>query len=118
MLLKAGLEALGIPARVVAVRTFNDGPGAVPLPQEALLPYVALRVEVPGSEPVWVDTSVRFGPFGELPEPAMGGREAYLLPEPGKPLEKVETPPMKDGARQGGAADAEAGRGRAAHRQG
>jgi len=43
-----------------------------------------------------VDTVVRFGPFGELPEPAMGEREAYLLPEPGRPLEKVKTPALKE----------------------
>ncbi|MBZ4415109.1 DUF3858 domain-containing protein [Myxococcus sp. RHSTA-1-4] len=94
--LKAGLDALGIPARVVAIRTFSTDPAPYLFPQDSLLPFVALRVEPPGSEPVWVDTSVRFGPFGELPEPAMGEREAYLLPEPGRPLEKVKTPPMKE----------------------
>ncbi|NVJ00657.1 hypothetical protein HV824_21410 [Myxococcus sp. AM009] len=94
--MKAGLDALGIPSRVVAVRTFNTDPSAYTFPQDALLPYAALRVEVPGTEPVWVDTSVRYGPFGELPELAMGGQEAWLLPEPGRPLQKVQTPPMKE----------------------
>lgn len=93
--MKAGLETLGIPSRVAAVRTFNTDPAPYLFPADAQLPYAALRVEVPGEAPVWVDTSVRFGPFGELPEAAMGEREAYLLPEPGKPLEKVKTPPLK-----------------------
>jgi hypothetical protein len=96
MLLKAGLESLGIPARLALVRTFSADPSPYVFPESSLLPYVALRVEVPGEEPVWLDTAVRFGPFGELPESAMGGLEAYLLPEPGRPLEKVKTPPMKD----------------------
>ncbi|AKQ68887.1 Cell division protein FtsK [Myxococcus hansupus] len=94
--MKAGLEALGIPSRVVAVRTFNTDPAPYTFPFDSLLPYAALRVEVPGSEPVWVDTSVRYGPFGELPELAMGGLEAWLLPEPGRPLQRVQTPAMKE----------------------
>ncbi|QSQ20060.1 DUF3858 domain-containing protein [Pyxidicoccus parkwayensis] len=96
LVMKAALNVLGIPARVAAIRTFNTDPAPYLFPQDSLLPFAALRVDVPGTGPVWVDTSVRFGPFGELPEPAMGGREAYLLPEPGRPLEKVETPPMKE----------------------
>ena len=40
---------------------------------------------------VWLDPVFRFGPFGELPELA-AERQALLLPEPGKSLEKVKTP--------------------------
>jgi hypothetical protein len=43
-----------------------------------------------------VDTTVRYGPFGELPENPMGGRPTYVLPEPGRPLEKVQTPPLNE----------------------
>ncbi|HEX5746588.1 MAG TPA: DUF3857 domain-containing protein [Archangium sp.] len=93
--LKAGLEALGIPARLVAVRTFSADPAEYLFPEESLLPYLGLRAEVPGEGPVWLDTTTRFAPFGELPEPALGERDAYLLPEPGRPLEKVKTPPVK-----------------------
>ncbi|WP_338870179.1 tetratricopeptide repeat protein [Myxococcus stipitatus] len=96
--MKAGLKELGIPARVAAIRTFNVDPTQYLFPNDSLLPYAALRVEVPGSEPVWLDTSVRHGPFGELPEFAMGEREAYLLPEPGFALEKVKTPALKEAA--------------------
>ncbi len=93
--LKAGLEALGIPARIAAVRTFSSDPAEYLFPEEALLPYLAVRAEVPGEGPVWLDTTTRYAPFGELPEAALGEREAYVLPEPGRPLEKVKTPPLK-----------------------
>jgi len=92
--LKAGLEALGIPARLVAVRTFSADPAEYLFPEESLLPYLAVRAEVPGAGPVWLDTTTRYAPFGELPESALGERDAYLLPEPGRPLEKVKTPPL------------------------
>src|SRR5262249_36751577 len=48
--------------------------------------------ELPGGEELWLDTSVRFGPFGVLPEQAMGQRDAWLLPEPGRPLLHKQTP--------------------------
>ncbi|MCP3104591.1 tetratricopeptide repeat protein [Myxococcus sp. K15C18031901] len=96
--LKAGLESLGIRTRVAAVRTFNVDPSDYLFPYDSLLPYAALRVELPGAEPIWVDTSVRYGPFGELPEYAMGERDAYLLPEPGRAPEKVKTPALKEAA--------------------
>ncbi|HZH02303.1 MAG TPA: DUF3857 domain-containing protein, partial [Myxococcaceae bacterium] len=88
--LKAGLEVLGVPTRIAAVRTFAVDPAPYRFPNEALFTYVCLRAQV-GGEEVWLDPLVRFAPFGELPEPARG-REAYLLPEPGHPLKKVKTP--------------------------
>ena len=94
-LLKASLEAVGIAARLAAVRTFSVDPAPYVFPGEGLFPYLCLRVEVPGSPPLWLDTLVRFGPFAELPEQAAGGREAYLLPEPGHPLERIVTPAGK-----------------------
>jgi hypothetical protein len=39
----------------------------------------------------WLDALVRFAPYGELPEQA-SGREAWVLPEPGKALENTRTP--------------------------
>jgi cellulose synthase operon protein C len=91
-LLRASLATLGIPTRLVAVRTFNVDPGPYTFPNEGLFPYLCLRVEPKGTEPVWLDTFVRYAPFGELPEQAANGREAYLLPEPGLPLEALRTP--------------------------
>jgi len=91
-LMKAALEAEGFPARVAMVRTFATDPNPYRFPNEALFPYGCLRVEVPGHEPVWLDTVIRYGPFGLLPEQAANGREAYLLPEPGRPLVVVKTP--------------------------
>ncbi|MBN1205338.1 MAG: tetratricopeptide repeat protein [Myxococcaceae bacterium] len=94
MLLKASLEVLGIPARIAVVHTFTVDQTPYLFPNEALLPYSCLRVEVPGEEPVWVDTTVRFAPFGELPENARGERDAFVLPEPGRPVLKLKTPPL------------------------
>jgi cellulose synthase operon protein C len=96
MLLKAGLESLGIPARLAVVRPFSSDPAPYLFPTESLLPFSCLRVLVPGGEPLWVDTTVRFGPFGQLPEHALGEREAYLMPEPGRPMEKLKTPPLAE----------------------
>lgn len=91
-LLKASLEALGFDTRLVAVRAFTSDPAPYLFPNEALLPYVCLRVALPGGGFVWLDPLVRFAPFGELPEFALGGLEAWLLPEPGRPMEQVKTP--------------------------
>jgi len=94
MLLYASLKALGFPTRMAAVRTFNADPAPYVFPAEALLPYLCLRVQLPDQSFIWLDPVFRFGPFGELPEMA-GGREAFLLPEPGARLEKVTTPASK-----------------------
>ena len=74
------------------IRTFAADPNPYRFPNEALFPYACLRVEVPGQAPVWLDTVIRFGPFGLLPEQAANGMEAYLLPEPGRPLVALKTP--------------------------
>lgn len=90
--MKASLEALGIPTRVAAIRTFAADPAEYRYPTETLLPYVALYAEPPGEAPLWLDTVVRYGPFGQLPEQAAGGREAWLFPEPGRPARALKTP--------------------------
>lgn len=95
-LLKASLEALGFPTRLVAVRTFAADPTPYRFPNPALYTYVCLRVSV-GERMVWLDPLIRYAPFGELPETARG-REAFLLPEPARagqparPLERTKTP--------------------------
>jgi tetratricopeptide (TPR) repeat protein len=93
MLLYAGLKAAGLPTRLAVVRTFNADPAPYLFPQESLLPYLCLRVELPAPEGgfVWLDPVFRYGPFGELPDVA-SDREALLLPEPGHPLQKARTP--------------------------
>jgi tetratricopeptide (TPR) repeat protein len=103
-LLKASLEAVGIPTRVAAVRTFSMDPAPYKYPSETLYPYLCLRAEVPGRPPLWLDTAVRYGPFGALPEAALGGRDVALLAEPGRPLASVKTPPAE--ARPGRRVDA------------
>lgn len=91
MLGYAALKSLGFPVRIAAIRTFNADPAPYLFPAEALLPYLCLRVELPDKSFVWLDPVFRFGPFGELPEMA-AGRDGFLLPEPGRPLEQVKTP--------------------------
>jgi tetratricopeptide (TPR) repeat protein len=91
-LMKGALEALGIEARLVAVRAFTTDPATYVFPNESLLPYLCLRVSLPQGQKVWLDPLVRFGPFGEIPEFGVGGLEAYVLPEPGRPMEKTTTP--------------------------
>lgn len=91
-LLYSALRALGFDARVVAVRAFTADPSPVVFPNENLLPYVCVRVLV-GEQAIWLDPFVRFAPFGELPEFALGGRDAFALPTPEKPLERLTTPP-------------------------
>jgi cellulose synthase operon protein C len=97
-LLRASLTTLGIPTRLVAIRTFSVDPARYTFPNEGLYPYLCLRAEPQGAKPVWLDTLIRYAPFGEIPEQAAGGREAYLLPEPGLPLEAVHTPPAGSAA--------------------
>ncbi len=44
---------------------------------------------------VWLDPMVRFAPFGELPELALGEREAWVLPRPGEAPERTVTAPRR-----------------------
>ncbi|MFN0063610.1 MAG: hypothetical protein ACKVPX_13970 [Myxococcaceae bacterium] len=92
LVMKAALEAVGLPARVALVRPFSVDPAPYLFPNETLFPYGCLRVTLPGGKHVWLDTVIRNAPFGELPEQVAGEREAYLLPEPSRPLERVTTP--------------------------
>lgn len=96
-LLYSSLVALGFDARLVAVRGFTSDPSAYVFPNEQLLPYLCVRVTLPDGD-VWLDPLVRFAPFGELPEFALGGREAFVLPTPNTPLERVKTPPVSERA--------------------
>ena len=82
-LLKAALEAQGFPARVAMVRTFATRPEPVPVPQRGALPVRVSAGGGPRTRAGWLDTVIRYGPFGLLPEQAANGLEAYLLPEPG-----------------------------------
>jgi len=96
--LKASLEAIGIPARVAVIRSFAADPAPFLFPTDGLLSYICVFAELPGGEELWLDTSIRFGPFGELPEQAMGQRDAWLMPEPGRALVHKKTPAARPGA--------------------
>lgn len=90
-LLTAALRARGFDARVVAVRAFTADPAAYRFPEESLLPYVCVLVRL-GDFSLWLDPAQRFAPFGELPEAALGAREAWVFPEPGRAAERLTTP--------------------------
>ena len=96
--LKASLEAIGIPARIAVVRSFAADPAPYLFPTEGLLSYICVFAELPGGEELWLDTSIRFAPFGQLPEQAMGQRDAWLMPEPGKLLLHKKTPAARPDA--------------------
>lgn len=91
-LLYSALRALGVDARLAAVRTFAADPSPYLFPSEGLYGYVCVFVRLAGGEGLWLDPLVRYAPFGELPEAATGSREAWLLPEPGRPAERLTTP--------------------------
>jgi tetratricopeptide (TPR) repeat protein len=91
-LLQASLAALGFDARLAAVRTFTADPAPYVFPNESLFPYVCVFVRLNDGSALWLDPLVRFAPFAELPEFAMGEREAWLFPRPGQEPEKVKTP--------------------------
>ncbi len=91
-LLVASLRALGVDARLAAVRAFTVDPKPYLFPNESLLPYISVRAALQDGTVIWLDPLVRFAPFGELPEFAMGERDAWLFPEPGRPLQVVKTP--------------------------
>lgn len=93
MMMKAGLEALGMTTRIAVMRPFTSDPAPYLFAADVLLAYPVLRVQLSEDETIWVDTGVRFGPFGQLPENALGGHTAYVLPEPGRGLEVLKTPP-------------------------
>jgi hypothetical protein len=75
------------------VRTFTVDPAPYLFPTEGLLNYLCVHVRLPDGGVLWLDPLVRFAPFDELPEFALGEREAWLLPEPGRAAERVTTPP-------------------------
>ncbi|MFN7135145.1 MAG: DUF3857 domain-containing protein, partial [Myxococcales bacterium] len=90
MLLRSALTVLGIPTRQALARPFNADPAAYRFPEGDLYAYPLLVVNLPGRAPLFLDPSVRFAPFGELPL-SVQDCEAALLPDVGGKLELVRT---------------------------
>jgi len=90
-LLYSALKSLGLDVRVAVTTTVFSNPNPVLFPLANNLGYWCLRLKLPGHPVLWLDTSTRFLPFATLPEYA-DGHMAYVLPEPGKPLEKERLP--------------------------
>ncbi|MBS2028670.1 MAG: hypothetical protein JST54_12280 [Deltaproteobacteria bacterium] len=92
-LLKGALKALGISSRIALVRPLAADPSTYLFPNTDLYTYPVLKVDLPDQPSLWLDPSVRYGPFGTLPDQVAGDREAVILPEPGEVLQLVKTPP-------------------------
>lgn len=90
LVLLAVLDALGIPARVALIRPFYVDPQPWRFPRLELYPVAAVRAEA-GGKVFWLDPSVRWAPFGELP-PGARDAEALVLPRPGESLRRERTP--------------------------
>jgi hypothetical protein len=94
-LLKALLDALGLPARLALVRPQAADRTEYRFPGPGLWSVPVLRVDLPGGVR-WLDPSLRQQPFGALAERALDA-EALLLPAPGEAPEVVRTPAANAG---------------------
>jgi hypothetical protein len=90
LLLKAVLDALGVPARIALVRPFEADPAPYRFQGGGLFSQPLLRIRAGGRE-LWVDPDERDAPFGSLPSSLLDC-DALVLPAPGEPLETVRTP--------------------------
>jgi len=97
-LLYSALKSLGVDVRVVAALSLFSNPKNMLFPPPNNLGYWCLRVKLKNYPPLWLDASSRFLPFASLPE-YTDGQTAYVLPEPGKPLELVRLPPSSPSLR-------------------
>jgi hypothetical protein len=98
VLLKALLDALGVPARLAAVRPPSADRTDYRFPRASLWGAALLRVALPGRV-VWVDPSLRQLAFGVLPDHLLDA-EALILPAPGERPEVTRTP-AETGQREG-----------------
>jgi hypothetical protein len=89
-LLRAVLEALGLRARVAAVRPFWAVQDDTRFPEASRYEVALLRVEA-GGETLWLDPTMRLAPFGALASGVLDS-EALVLGAPGEPLEVTRTP--------------------------
>lgn len=92
-LLKGALDALGFDVRLGLVRPLNSPEGAWRFPRDSVFTYPVLRVALDEREVLWLDPSVRNGPFGELPD-ALWNRDVAVLPVGSEEASRIErTPP-------------------------
>jgi hypothetical protein len=91
VLLKAALTSLGIQSRFALARPFTSDPASYRFPAvPEQYGYALLQVLGPDGE-LYLDPSIRFAPFGRLPE-ALAGQPAAIFPEPGEPVRFVVLP--------------------------
>ena len=90
LVLKAALASAQIRSHLVLSRTFGNDPAPYRFPRGELFGYALLRIDLPDG-PVWVDTSYRLAPFGQLPAFARA-QDAWVVPEPGEEPVEIRTP--------------------------
>jgi hypothetical protein len=90
VLLKALLDALGVPARFALVRPAAGDRTDYRFPGPSLWSGQLLRVTLPG-QTLWLDPSVRQMAFGVVPDHLLDA-EALILPAPGEAAEVARTP--------------------------
>ena len=97
--IKAVLASAGIRSHLVFVRPFGVDPRPYRFPRGDLYTLAVLRIDLPGG-PVWVDSTYRLAPFGQLPAFARG-QNAWVVPEPGEEPQEIRTPARLPGEDEG-----------------
>jgi tetratricopeptide (TPR) repeat protein len=90
LVLLAVLDALGVSARLALARPFPADPAPWRFPRLDLYSAPLVRVEVEGKV-FWLDPSLRWTPFGALPD-SVRDAEVLVLPRPGEALRVERTP--------------------------
>jgi hypothetical protein len=90
VLLKSALAAAQIRSHLVLAKTTTSDPAAYRYPRGEQFGYAVLRVDL-DSGPVWVDSSYRLSPLGQLPS-FVRGMDAWVLPEPGEEPVQIKLP--------------------------
>jgi len=90
VLLKSALAAAQIPSHIVLSKTITSDPAEYRFPRGEQFGYAVLRVDL-SDGPVWIDSSYRLAPLGQLPT-FVRGMEAWILPEPGEEAVQIKLP--------------------------
>ncbi|HEY2027749.1 MAG TPA: hypothetical protein VGH20_00955 [Myxococcales bacterium] len=99
VVLKSALAAARIGSHIVLSRTITSDPAPYRFPRGEQFPYALLRVDLPDG-PVWIDSSYRLAPLGQLPT-FVRGMEAWVLPEPGEEPVEIKMPSTLPDSRDG-----------------
>jgi hypothetical protein len=99
VLLKSALAAARIRSHIVLSRTITSDPAPYRFPRAEQFPYAVLRVDLPDG-PIWIDSSYRLAPLGQLPT-FVRGMDAWVVPEPGEEPVQIKMPASLPDSRDG-----------------